>query len=512
MRILIVDIDSLRPDHLGCYGYERDTSPTIDAIADAGVRFEECYASDTPCLPSRTALATCRFGAKTGVVTHFGDGQHYDDPGDGHDPDSERNLAFRQLLEHGIHTATITSFAQRHLAYHFTGSFQEHVQPSAMSGLVADEDADDVTPVAVDWLERHADEDDWLLHVNYWDAHHPYSGIGPFVDAVRESGPPASWPDQDAIDAQRGVTGPRTADLWPTPEAYDNPTFDPLYEDWSFPDDIPDRETVEHLLDGYDAGIRKVDAEIAKLLAVLEREGIREETAIVITGDHGEAFGEHGIYVEHAMAHTACQRVPLVVSWPGVTDGSAGVVDEFVHQFDLVPTICELRDVPVPERWDADAFTPALLGEEFEGREYVVCGHGIYTFGRAVYTDDWVYIRLLHPGAFSHPGLYNDPEMPEGGLELLHDRNREAPTATNLVNERPDVVSDLRAKMAAWQARMIDTDAADGGGIDPLAEMVATADPFLYYDPDALSDLYRELGRSDEQLAAVERCRSFPRE
>jgi len=123
-----------------------------------------------------------------------------------------------------------------------------------------------------------------------------------------------------------------------------------------------------------------------------------------------------------------------------------------------------------------------------------------------------VYIRLLHPGAFSHPELYNDPEMPGGGLELLHDRNREAPTATNLADERPDVVADLRATMAAWQARMVDTDAADGGGTDPLAEMVATADPFLYYDPDALFDLYRELGRSDEQLAAVERCRSFPRE
>jgi arylsulfatase A-like enzyme len=64
VRILIVDIDSLRPDHLGCYGYGRDTSPAIDAIADAGVHFEECYASDTPCLPSRTALATCRFGEK----------------------------------------------------------------------------------------------------------------------------------------------------------------------------------------------------------------------------------------------------------------------------------------------------------------------------------------------------------------------------------------------------------------------------------------------------------------
>ena len=56
MRVLYVDIDSLRPDHLGCYGYDRTTSPTIDALAASGVRFEECFASDTPCLPSRTAM------------------------------------------------------------------------------------------------------------------------------------------------------------------------------------------------------------------------------------------------------------------------------------------------------------------------------------------------------------------------------------------------------------------------------------------------------------------------
>ena len=510
MRILVVDIDSLRPDHLGCYGYGRDTSPTIDGIAADGVRFENCFVSDTPCLPSRTALATCRFGAKTGVVTHFGEGQWYDDPGSGHDPDADRNLSFRQLLEHGIHTATITSFAQRHMAYHFTGSFQEHHQPTAMTGLVANEDADDVTAAATDWLDRNAADDDWLLHVNYWDAHHPYEGMSPFVDDVVESGPAAPWPDQDAIDAQQGMSGPRTADLWPTPAAYDNPEFDGLYDEWWMPDRFADRETVEHVLDGYDASIRRVDGEVGKLLETLERAGVRDETAVVVTGDHGEAFGEHGIYVEHAMPHEACQRVPLIVSWPGVTDGNEGSVDELVHQFDLMPTICELCDVPVPAKWDAEAFTPALEGGTFAGRDRVVCGHGIYTFGRAVYTADWSYIRLFHPGAFSHPGLYNDPELPGLGLELLHDRTRDAPTAENLIEAHPEVAAELRETLHEWTVRMANTVPADAGGTDPLAAMTAEHGPFLYYDPDALGELYRREGRSPEQLAAIERAREFP--
>src|ERR1700712_802034 len=72
MRILYIDIDSLRPDHLGCYGYHRNTSPNIDAIARQGTVFRNVYVTDAPCLPSRTALWSGRFGYHTGVVNHGG--------------------------------------------------------------------------------------------------------------------------------------------------------------------------------------------------------------------------------------------------------------------------------------------------------------------------------------------------------------------------------------------------------------------------------------------------------
>jgi arylsulfatase A-like enzyme len=74
MRILYIDVDSLRPDHLGCYGYHRQTSPIVDQIAAEGVRFENVYVSDAACMPSRTALFSGRFGIRTGVVNHGGAG------------------------------------------------------------------------------------------------------------------------------------------------------------------------------------------------------------------------------------------------------------------------------------------------------------------------------------------------------------------------------------------------------------------------------------------------------
>src|ERR1700722_66232 len=72
MRIIYFDIDTMRADHLGCYGYPRATTPRMDAVAAEGIRFDNTYASDTPCLPSRTALSSGRFGVHNGVVGHGG--------------------------------------------------------------------------------------------------------------------------------------------------------------------------------------------------------------------------------------------------------------------------------------------------------------------------------------------------------------------------------------------------------------------------------------------------------
>ena len=72
MNVLFIDIDTLRPDHMGCYGYGRNTTPNIDAIAKEGVRFDNYYCSDAPCLPSRAALVSGTFGIKNGVVGHGG--------------------------------------------------------------------------------------------------------------------------------------------------------------------------------------------------------------------------------------------------------------------------------------------------------------------------------------------------------------------------------------------------------------------------------------------------------
>ncbi len=402
------------------------------------------------------------------------------------------------------------------MAYHFSGAFQDSIQPTAETGLLAVESGEDVTESARSWLDSHATDDDWLLHVNYWDVHHPYHGINEYFEEVCESGPPASFPDQNAIDDQQGMTGPRTADLWPNPTEYGAECYDEKYSEHSMPERIRSRHHAEHIIDGYDAAIRKVDNEISRLLETLEEADIRDETAIIITSDHGEALGEHGIYADHAFPHPPVQRVPMIVSWPGKTDDRRGAaVDEYIYQFDLMATLCELFDVELPSGWDAEPFTSALTCNDFEGRNTLVCGHGIYTYGRAVYEDGWAYIRLYHPGVFSYPGMYNDPELPNGGLELLHDLENDPNMRDNKITEESEVADKLRKRLDTWLSSHISNDwkeqrPTDARGMDTLVRM-SSYGPFLYVDPDDLINLYHTLDRSDEQIAAVERMlQTFP--
>ena len=116
MRIVFLDLDTLRPDHLGCYGYFRNTSPNIDSIAKDGVVFNKYYCSDAPCLPSRSALASGMFGIHNGAVGHGGTAGDQFIEGETRDFRAEysRTNLFQQFRRAGMYTASISTFAERH--------------------------------------------------------------------------------------------------------------------------------------------------------------------------------------------------------------------------------------------------------------------------------------------------------------------------------------------------------------------------------------------------------------
>ncbi len=172
MRILFIDIDTLRPDHLGCYGYHRNTSPNIDSLAQRGVRFDQCYVTDAPCLPSRSALWSGRTGFHTGVINHGGVAADpfIQGPTRGFRDVYDATGLIPTLRRAGLRTVTVSPFGERHSAWWWYAGYNE-IYNTGKGGL---EIADEVTPSALQWMEQNAAQDNWFLHVNYWDPHTPY--------------------------------------------------------------------------------------------------------------------------------------------------------------------------------------------------------------------------------------------------------------------------------------------------------------------------------------------------
>ena len=198
MKVLLVDIDTLNPDHLGCYGYGRPTSPSIDALAAEGVTFRRAYTSDSPCGPSRAALFSGRHGISNGVVTHLGRGTQLRDalPFERGARAREQQPMLAELLHRsGCNPVTFSTFAERHRMWWFNAGWAE--VHNRMPGRCGQERADEVNAAVLPWLRRHAQED-WFLHVHYWDPHRNYRCPPEYVDLV-QGGPRPAWPDHDTI-------------------------------------------------------------------------------------------------------------------------------------------------------------------------------------------------------------------------------------------------------------------------------------------------------------------------
>jgi arylsulfatase A-like enzyme len=187
------------------------------------------------------------------------------------------------------------------------------------------------------------------------------------------------------------------------------------------PDQIADVADWKQFVDGYDGAIRYMDDQIGRVFDTLERRGVLDDTAIIISADHGEAMGEHGVYGDHVCASQAVHNIPMIVRWPG-TGAPGAAYDGFCYNVDLHPTLCDLLDLPTPERWDGESFADAVLGHPWEGRPFLVWEHALYSCQRTVRTADWLYTRTYHPGSFQAEweslwDLSADPHMTENLAE-----------------------------------------------------------------------------------------------
>ena len=456
MRILYIDIDTLRPDHLGCYGYPRNTSPTIDAIAAEGVRCENVHASDAPCLPSRAALYTGRFGIHTGVVSHGGTtaDMRIDGPARKF-RDRLEDLGLAGFLKaQGFHTAQISPFGERHSSRFFFAGFNE-IHNTGSGGM---ESAEAVSPVVEKWLSDNAAKDNWFLHVNYWDPHTPYRTPEGHPNHF-ENDPLPEWLTAEALERHRAMPGPHTAqDL--SMYSGNAPKEFPKQ-----PGEIKDMDDMRRVIDGYDNGIRYADDQVAMIVEKLKAAGIYENTAIIISSDHGENFGELGIYAEHGTADQITSRIPMIIKWPGKT--KPGAVDSGLHyNLDWPPTLAKLLGVESPEHaayWDGQSYAKALTSGEDAGRDFLVLSQCAHVCQRSVRWENWLYMRTYHCGFHLFP------------QEMLFDLKADPYEQNNLAEERPDLCALGNHKLSQWHDEMMQTSESD---TDPLRITIREGGPY----------------------------------
>jgi arylsulfatase A-like enzyme len=414
LNVVLISVDTLRPDILGCYGYPRDTSPYIDALARSGALFENTIAPSPWTLPSHASLLTGLYPRRHGVRTHRSALAK-----------GEATLA-EMFRAEGYATAAITNSLNVTPRYGYLRGFERyHYEAERLDRVVPS----NVIPLANVWLEEGLREP-FFLFLHLYDLHSDYRSVGRHEDrfASPYDGPVDGTTRQLAQVAKGQLT---------------------LSED--------DRE---RLLDLYAASIRQVDEEIGRLLTTLHGRGLLARSIVVVTSDHGEEFLEHGGALHGRTQYEEVLKVPLVLRGPGVPKGTR--VDAAVSLVDIVPTILALTGAQVPEGLEGRDLTPFLRGNPPENlRDRFVFGDATHdwTPGRSTQSVRYRGFKLVRDAdrkqvAVYHlatdPGEQLDvkeayPELTEMLLNSLDAYNRDDAAGVALPELEPEDAAQLRA-------------------------------------------------------------------
>lgn len=503
MNILYFDIDTLRPDHLGCYGYPRDTSPNIDAIAEEGVRFNDYYCSDAPCLPSRAACMTGRFGIHNGVVGHGGTAadRRLDGPLRAMSDRNTRHNLPAVISRYGFHTVTASSFPHRHGAWWFNAGFKEVFD----IGRYGMESAEHVTPIVLDWFDHNKSnqsKENWFFHVHFWDPHMPSRAPASAGDPFADKPLPQTWMNQELIDHQRAsMVGPHSAcEVNGFADEY-NPNQPRQMGQVRNMDDF------KKVIDGYDTGVWWADKHIGIIIDKLKELGIYDNTAIIISSDHGEDLGESGSYNEHGEADYNTTHIPLIIKWPGAEKNK--VVEGLHYNVDLLPTLCDLLGgykpgwlprvcgVEPPPRYDGISFAESITAGKSTGRDYLVLSQCAHVCQRSVRFDDYLYIRTYHDGYHLRPAeeLYNVKIDP---MQL-----------NDLAGTMPELCWKAAHHLEFWHGENM-LKMADESDVDPLWTVIYEGGP--YHTKGYLDEYCNRLEQTDRAWAATELRRKYQRE
>ncbi|MGC8667430.1 MAG: sulfatase family protein [Chthonomonadales bacterium] len=416
MNILLISMDTLRADRLSCYGHFRATSPHADRLASQGVLFENFYSPHIPTFPGHTCMMTGR-----DVYAHQITGQSGT-------PELSPNIPLLAeiLAGHGYFTA-----AADNLGRWFARGFQLY-EGYAWDTSSTNEwrKGEAVNQAALRVLNAAAKQDrPFFVFLHYWDPHTPYLPPAPFSRMFYEGD--ERDPANHSMDA-----------VW----AFEN--FKWYFNEW-----MPGVTDIEFPKAQYDAEVAYADACLAHIFTRLDELGLAEDTLVAYTSDHGEELDEHGCWFDHHGLYEPNVHIPLILRWPGVIPAGARI-RSMAQMMDLTPTILDYAGLLDDRRtFEGRSLRPAIEGHpDADGCTELHLTENTWMKKRAIRTQEWKLIVALEPDLHGFPMV-----------ELYHIA-RDAGEKTNVAQDHPEVVDELRRRMEEHVRRRVE----ETGLPDPL--------------------------------------------
>lgn len=396
--------------HLGCYGRPVAT-PAIDRLAAEGARFENHFCPAPQCSPSRASMATGRYPHNNGMLGLAHLDWQLDDPGKAL-PWKLKELGYATYLFGEQHEATSSDL----LGY-------DHAIGTEWPQL-----ARELGPQFASRLAELDRSSPFFASIGFFEAHRPFDHPG-YVD--------------------------------------DDP------DDVEVPPYLPDTPEVRLDIAGLHGRVKAVDEGLRTVVEALDAHGLRDDTLLIFTADHGIAFPRaKGTLYDPGL------EVALLLRWPGVVPPWTSVRD-LLCNVDLFPTLLEIAGGELGEDLDGQSFLPRLRGEPYQSRDHFMCEmtwHDRYAPVRGIRTQRWKYIRHFQDrdGVFLPADVEDSPsgrayrELPEQEptREELYDLIADPHELTNLAGDPPHrpTTAELRRRVEEW---MRDTN-------DPLLEDAAS--------------------------------------
>jgi arylsulfatase A-like enzyme len=441
MNVLVYVVDALRADHLSAYGYDRETTPNIDALCEDAVRYENCFSTATWTRPASVSLLTGAYPPTHGVRHR----EHRFPPELPRFPQTLSEAGFETVGVSTMGNVSTTlgydvGFDSYHDLYKDDEIVRKRKRTSTKREQLAHEDRDEIAlPRAEDITER--------LEPVYDDPPEDLFAFCWSIDTHMPLDPPEGY--RQFMDS-----------------AYDGPV-DGSFE--SMPEELTDVD-ISHLVDLYDSEISYVDAQIGKLIDTLKRQGVYDDSVVVVVGDHGEAFREHETIFHGNFPYDEVLHVPLVIK-PPANDGTSETVSDIVSIVDIFPTVLDMLgidDRPACTQGQvlapfAETPTDRPVYSETQLR-------GFKPAYRAVRTDRWKYIDIerpalvdvlrglhIHRDSLPHArfvlatlrdGLYG--ELFDMDDEFLYDLSADPSERQNLATERPTDIAEWQDQLREW--------------------------------------------------------------